>query len=173
MANEEINLEELYREYFPKVYNFFFYKLLHKENAEDLAGRTFLKIAEHLHTYDPQKSKPGTWIWQISENTLVDFYRTQKPTLPLDETANTGGVLSVSFEEQYAQIINPERRALYAALFKLSQRDRILVCYKYLMGFSYREITDIFQMNESTLSSALWRAKERLREELNEHAGAI
>lgn len=170
MTNEDINLEELYQEYFLKVYNFFFYTLLHKENAEDLTERTFLKIAEHLHTYDPEKSKTGTWIWQISKNTLVDFYRTERRTVPLEGEAEDGeNILSVSFEEQYAQIINPERRALYTALFKLPDRDRILVCYKYLMGFSYHEIAVQFQMNESTLASALLRARNKLREELDKH----
>ena len=169
MTNEDINLEELYQEYFPKVYNFFFYKILHKENTEDLTGRTFLKIAEHLHTYDPEKAKLGTWIWQISENTLIDFYRTQKKVLLLDAEAADGcSAFSVSFDEQYAQIINPERKALYAALFKLPQRDRIMICYKYLLGFSYHEIADKFQMNESTLATALFRAKKKLRNEMEQ-----
>lgn len=167
MTNKDINLEELYREYFPKVYNFFFYKILHKENAEDLTGRTFLKIAEHLHTYVPEKAKLGTWIWQISENTLIDFYRTQKKSLPLDaEASDSCSAYSVSFDEQYAQIINPKRKALYAALYQLSERDRMLVCYKYLLGFSYHEIAEKFQMNESTLATALMRAKGKLRKEL-------
>lgn len=171
MMDKDINLEELYREYFPKVYNFFFYKLMHKENAEDLTGRTFLKIAEHLHTYNPEKSKPGTWIWQISENTLIDFYRTQKGVLPLDvEMTDIGGAITVSFEEQYAQIINPERKKLHAAIFKLTERDRMLACYKYLLGFSYHEIAEKFQLNESTLATALSRAKEKLREEMGKHA---
>lgn len=171
MTNEDIDLEGLYQEYFPKVYNFFFYKVLHKENAEDLTGRTFLKIAEHLHTYVPEKAKLGTWIWQISENTLIDFYRTQKRVFPLDAEAADGcSALSVSFDEQYAQIINPGRKALYAALFKLSERDRMLICYKYLLGFSYHEIADKFQINESTLATALLRAKNKLRKELESHA---
>lgn len=173
LMNEDIGLEGLYREYFPKVYNFFFYRLLHKENAEDLTGCTFLKIAEHLHTYDPEKSKLGTWIWQISENTLVDFYRTQKRTFPLDEAVDEVSTRCISFEEQYALIINPEYRALYTALFKLPQRDRMLVYYKYLMGFSYHEIADEFRMNESTLASALWRAKEKLRKELGKHGDNV
>ena len=42
MANDTIDLEELYRSYFPKIYNFFFYKLLHREDAEVLTAKTFL-----------------------------------------------------------------------------------------------------------------------------------
>ena len=85
MANDTIDLEELYRSYFPKIYNFFFYKLLHREDAEDLTAKTFLKIAEHLHTYHSEKAKAGTWAWRIAENTLIDFYRTQKRHLSTDD----------------------------------------------------------------------------------------
>lgn len=161
--HDEVDLEELYRVYFPKVYNFFFYKLLHRQDAEDLTEQAFLKIAENLHTYDPQKAKIGTWIRRISENTLIDFYRTRKRTLPLEE-ADT---LCVAFEEQYRQIINPARKELYAALCKLPERDRMLVYHKYLLGESYHEIAQKFHIKESTLASVLQRAKAKLCKELD------
>lgn len=167
MNNEGDNLEKLYREYFPKIYNFFFYKLLHREDAEDLTAQTFLKIAEKLYTYNPEKAKLNTWIGRISENTLIDFYRTGKKTLPLDdELSGIGNALSVSFEEQYAQIANPLRKEIYAALCQLPERDRMLVYHKYLLGESYHEIAEKFQINESTLASALQRAKAKLRKNL-------
>lgn len=169
MANDTIDLEELYRSYFPKIYNFFFYKLLHREDAEDLTAKTFLKIAEHLHTYHSEKAKAGTWAWRIAENTLNDFYRTQKRHLSTDDEQEAlAQALSVSFDEQYEQIASPKRRALYAALRQLPERDRMLVCYKYLLGWSYHEIAEKLQINESTLASALQRAKEKLRKYLKD-----
>lgn len=168
MSIEDVNLEELYRDYFPKVYNFFFYKLLHREEAEDLTEQTFLKIAEHLHTYDPKKAKLSTWISRIKENTLIDFYRTRKLQVSLDdEMSDIGKELSVSFEEQYRQIVNPARRELYAALWELPERDRMLIYHKYLLGWSYHEIAEKFGLNESTLASALQRAKVKFREKLD------
>lgn len=168
MNKEDINLEELYMEYFPKVYNFFFYRLLHKENSEDLTEQTFLKIAEHLDTYDPEKGKIGTWIGRISENTLIDFYRTHKLTLSLNaELSGTENFLTVSFEEQYEQIACPARKELYALLTELSERDRMLIYYKYLLGWSYHEIADKFQINESTLATVLSRAKAKLYRKIN------
>lgn len=167
MGGEEVNLEELYQEYFPKIYNFFFYKLLHREDAEDLTEQTFLKVAEKLHTYNSKKAKIGTWIGQISENTLIDFYRTEKRTLPLDDKlSGVESTLSVSFEEQYGKIANPVRKEIYAALYAISERDRLLVYHKYLLGWSYHEIADKFKINESTLASVLQRAKEKMRDGL-------
>ena len=166
MITTAIDLKELYEENFPIIYNFFFYRLLHRENAEDLTAQTFLKAAEHLHTYDPDKAKASTWLQRIAQNTLIDFYRSQKKSVSIDNET-IGSALSVSVEEQYEQIVSPGRKALYAALWQLSERDRTLVYHKYFLEESYHEISRQFSINESTLATVLQRAKAKLRESLN------
>ncbi len=84
MPSSDIDLEKLYQEHFSKIYNYFFYQLLHRENAEDLTSCTFLKAAEHISDYNPDKAQISTWLWTIAQNTLIDFYRTQKPELSID-----------------------------------------------------------------------------------------
>ena len=98
MNETAIDLQAFYEENFSKIYNFFFYRLLHRENAEDLTAQTFLKAAEHLHTYDSGQAKAGTWLAQIAQNTLIDFYRTQKKPISLD-MEETQAALSISFAE--------------------------------------------------------------------------
>ena len=169
----KIGLEELYEQYFSVIYNYFFYKLLHRESAEDLTGQTFLKVAEHLDEYDPEKASVGTWLRRIAHNTLIDFYRTRKASLSMEDApCDAAESLSVSFEEQYQQIASPKRRALYAALWRLSERERTLVYHKYFLGESYHEISAQFDINESTLASVLQRAKAKLRGMLEE-SGAV
>lgn len=122
-----------------------------------------------MHTYHSERAKASTWAWRIAENTLIDFYRTQKRHLSTnDEQEGLAQALSVPFDEQYEQITSPKRRALYAALRQLPERDRMVVYYKYLLGWSYREIAEKLQINESTLASALQRAKEKMRKYLKD-----
>ena len=169
MQPGDIDLEKLYQEYFSKIYNYFFYQLLHKETAEDLTSRTFLKAAEHISNHNPYKAQISTWLWTIAKNTLIDFYRTQKQELPIDQKGlGIDAVLSVSFEEQYAKIAEPARKALYSALSQLSERDRLFVYHKYFLEKSYHEISKEFGVNESTLATILQRAKNKLRQYLKE-----
>ena len=170
MTMTAIDLKELYEENFPIIYNFFFYRLLHRENAEDLTAQTFLKAAEHLHTYNSDKAKASTWLRRIAQNTLIDFYRSQKKSVSIDNE-DISAALSVSFEEQYEQIASPGRKAVYAALCQLSERDRILIYHKYFLEESYHEISQQFSINESTLATVLQRAKAKLRESLNGQSG--
>ena len=83
-----VTLEEIYEEFFPKIYNYFFYRLLHKEETEDLVSQVFVKIAEHLDRYDPHKARLSTWIYRIAENTLTDYFRTRKAPLSYDHEEN-------------------------------------------------------------------------------------
>ena len=164
MSEMAIDLQAFYEENFSKIYNFFFYRLLHRENAEDLTAQTFLKAAEHLQTYDPSQAKASTWLAQIAQNTLIDFYRTQKRPVSLD-TEEAQAALSISFAEQYEQIASPARQALFAALWQLSERT--LIYHKYFLGESYHDISQQFDIKESTLATVLQRAKEKLRKSLD------
>lgn len=167
MNDERVMLEELYEAYFPKVYNYLFYHLLHKEETEDLTEQVFLKIAEHIDSYDPGKAKPSTWIHSIAANTLTDYYRTRKRCVSLcDGEYDLENELMVDFEEQYNQILEPKRRAVFEALAKMGERDRMMIYCVYFLGMSYREISEQMQIKESTLASALLRAKQKLRKRL-------
>lgn len=169
MADNNL-IEILYCDNFSKIYNFFFYKLLHRENAEDLTAVTFLKAVEHIDTYNSDIAKASTWLRQIAQNTLIDFYRTQKKVVSLDDPdMGLEEHLSVSFEEQYNAIASPARKELYKALSQLSERDRTLVYYKYILGKSYHEIAEDFQINESTLATVLQRARQKLGKLVNEN----
>ena len=107
-----------------------------------MTSRTFLKAAEHISDYNPDKSQVSTWLWTIAQNALIDFYRTQKSELSIDkETIKTDTARSVSFEEQYDKIANPARKALYMVLAQLSERDRLFVYHKYFLGESYHDIS--------------------------------
>lgn len=163
MEDAPLDLESLYKEYFSKVYNYIFYRLLHRENTEDLVSDIFLKIANNIDSYDPHKAGLGTWVFVIAANTLRDYYRTRKLCVSLEVGAFSGQALSVEFEEQYEQILSPKRRALFQALSTLSERERMMLCGKYFFGMHNRELARWLDMNESTVGSVLMRARKKLR----------
>lgn len=161
---QTVDIELVYRTCFSKIYNYFFYRLLHRETAEDLTSRTFLRMIERLPTYDAERGDVEPWLFRVAERILIDYYREKRPALSLD-----GGLPetpSISFEEEYQKIMDPRRKALYRALTRLPERDRVLLYRKYLLEESYHQIAGELHMNESTLASALLRAKEKLKRQL-------
>ena len=61
---------------------------------------------------------------------------------------------------------------ILACLGRLGQRDRDLLTLVCSLGYSYKETSEITGMTVSNVGSALKRAKERLRKEL-ENEGII
>ena len=158
------DMEEVYNEYFSPVYNYIFYKLLNRENTEDLVSQVFMKICSHLHTFDPQRASLRTWIYRIADHALIDFYRKQRPTVSIDhEEAGLQNVLFVHFDDQYELELKPTRQAVLAALRQLPERDRTFIYYKYYLNITNREIARQLNMNENTVSAIMARARQKLK----------
>lgn len=156
------DFETIYRQYFPKLYNYIFYRILSKEDAEDIVSNIFMKVANHLEKFDPKKASFSTWIYRIAKNTLIDFYRARKIDLSLDNEA-AGVVVPVDFEEQLEQIASPRRQAIYEELSKLKERERLIVYYKFFEGCNNRQLAAMLDMNESTVGTVLARTLKKLR----------
>jgi RNA polymerase sigma-70 factor (ECF subfamily) len=108
--------EQIYEEYFRRIYNFVFCRLLHKEQTEDVVSQIFLKVLEKTQSYDERKGTFNTWIFTIARNTLNDFYRRKKAAVSLD-----GGCIpepAVDFEKQSrliaAEISNKNKRRRFS-----------------------------------------------------------
>lgn len=158
----EQDFEQMYREYFPRIYNYVFYRLLSREETEDIVSEVFLKIARNASRFDTKKASFKTWIYTIAKNALTDYYRAKKAALSLDGE-DYGIALSVDFEEQLNQISSPDRKILYQELAALKERERTMVYYKYFEGYNNRQIAAILDMNESTVATVLFRALKKLR----------
>lgn len=163
----EADFEQMYNEYFPKIYNYVFYQILSKEDAEDIVSTVFMKVARSIDQYDKNKASFSTWIYRIAKNTLIDFYRTRKVEYSLDDTLEACETmpksLQVDFEAELEHISSPKRKAIYAELAKLDERERLIIFYKYFEGYNNREIAKALDMNESTVGTVLFRTLAKLR----------
>lgn len=166
MGNSQnpVTIEEVYEQYFSVIYNYVYYKLLNRENSEDIVSQVFLKVLKNLHLFDPEKASMKTWLFRITDHALIDFYRKQRPAGSFDdEEAGFENILSVDFDEEYDRIVNPKRRMLLEALKTLPERDRMFIYYKYFLNITNREIAQRLMMNENTVSAVMARARNKLK----------
>ena len=162
--NHSLSMEEVYNTYFSVIYNYVFYKLLNRENAEDVVSQVFLKVVRHLPGFDPQRASIKTWLFHITDNVLIDFYRRQKPNVSYeDEESGLGNTLYVHFDDQYDKVMEPRRRLVLQALRQLPERERTFIYYKYFLGITNREIARNMDMNENTVSAIMARARSKLK----------
>ena len=159
-----LDAEIVYRDYFPIIYNYVYYRLLNRENTEDVVSQIFIRMVQHLERFDPARASLKTWLFRIADNALIDFYRRQKPVVSYDnEHSGLENVLHVHFDQQYDQLVAPERQAVLNALKQLPERDRTFIYYKYFLGITNREIAQRMSLNENTVAAIMLRARQKLK----------
>ena len=75
-GNKEI-FKELVDKYTSPLFNFTA-RLTDKNNAPDIIQDVFIKIWKKLDSFDTSKSSFKTWIFTITKNTIIDFWRKNK-----------------------------------------------------------------------------------------------
>ena len=158
-AAASVDFEAVYQQELPQVYNFFRYRVGDDQVAEDLTAETFEKAWRNREKYRDDLATFSTWLFTLARRIATDYYRRQKPTIPLDEAA---AVPDPQVLEEVAQQ-RADFRRLSFLLSRLAERERELVALKYGAGLTNRAITRITGLSESTVSTILHRVTQQLR----------
>jgi len=131
------------------------------ETAEDLLQEVFLKIHQRIETLSDVK-KLESWMYQITRNSIVDYYRRNKPTTTLEEPE----VLQLPEELPDDDIVSelfPSIRAMMNSLPELDRQALILTEYR---GLTQKELGERLGLSFSGAKSRVQRAREKLKQML-------
>lgn len=151
---------KMYDEYYPKIYNYVYYRLLHRQNTEDLVSEIFIKVVTKCDTYDESKAMFSTWIYRIAQNSLIDFYRARKVNENIDDYEF---LISDDSEDKFSDLENDYTKTVRILLAELTEDERSLVYMKYYEDMKNKQIAEILDMNESTVSTKFSRIMKKLR----------
>jgi RNA polymerase sigma factor (sigma-70 family) len=162
---EEIDWEATYREYLPRVYNFFRYRLGDRALAEDLTAATFEKAWRGRSQFQRDLSAFSTWLFTIARNVAIDHFRSRKQDVPLDVVDEQADPTSL---EEVVQR-NHDAARLSVLLAQLPERERELVAFKYGAGLNNREIARLTRLSTSNVGIILYRVVEKLRVKMGDY----
>ena len=128
------DITTIYNDYHDKVMGYIYTRLRSREDAEDLCQEVFIKISTKIETFDPEKASVSTWVFSITRNTVIDFYRRKRPTSELDENIAEDGEID-------DDLLNDESlEELADALMKLPEQLRAVIVYRYYDGLPLTEV---------------------------------
>ena len=76
---------KLYTEYRERVFGYISARVSAWEDAEDICQSVFEKAFRFSDSYDGARSSPGTWLYAITRNAVIDHWRKARPTEELPE----------------------------------------------------------------------------------------
>ena len=75
---EDIQFENLYKQYKNRIIAYISKRISSQEDAEELTGDIFLNLYKNRGSYEKEKSSMETWIFAITNNRLKNYYRDRK-----------------------------------------------------------------------------------------------
>ncbi len=154
---------EIYNLYFKKIYKFIYFRVGHKEAAEDLAEDVFVKAFEKIKTINNNNSFDA-WLYQIARNKIIDYYREKKSTIALEEVENT-----LEYETNVIDAVDlkDRQKALLKMMKELGTEQQAVLKLKFLEDFSNKEIAELLNKNEGAIRVIQHRAITKLQELIN------
>ncbi len=153
---------ELYDVYVEKIYRFIFYKTSHKETAEDLTSTTFMKALKAIARFNGKKGTFQAWLFRIARNTVIDFYRTKKNLVNIDDVWELGHTPDTLNALSTQDDLNKAREYLA----KLSPRQREIVILRIWDNMPYKQIAEIVNETEANCKMIFSRTIKKMRDNL-------
>ena len=142
-----MDFDNIYEEYFDRVY----YKVLsvvkNDDDAEDICQETFISVYKNLSKFR-EESIIYTWIYRFAINKTYDFFKKRKLEFEINDD-----VLSLPED------INFDTKVILEEKLKLiSEKEKEIVILKDIYGYKLKEIAEIKNMNLSTVKSVYYKA---------------
>ena len=99
-----IAFEDLICGYEKKVYNTVFRFFNNEQDAMDITQEIFIKVFISLKSFR-ENSSFSTWLYRISVNTCIDFFRKKKEDmLPINEEMAVGGEVKLGSQTELPEV---------------------------------------------------------------------
>ena len=154
-----MNLNDIFNSFYDKLYSFTLKRVGNVHDAEDIVSDVFVKVAEKLDTYNPNKAAFSTWIFTIALNEIKLYYRGRKNVYSLDNDCE----IANQFVIDEALLHSDERICLSHAFGEIDDRQREIIYLKYFGDLPNRRIAEIMDLSETNVETILYRAKRNMK----------
>lgn len=149
--------EKLIERHQKAIYNAALRMLNNREDAEDVTQEVFVKAFENLDAFKSEY-KFFSWIYRMAINQSINLLRRRNRMQTLEaDVLSPEKSPEQKFEE--AQGINQ----MELALMFLTPEKRAIIILKHFHNLSYREIAYILEIQEKTVKSRLFEARQQLK----------
>lgn len=165
-------IADVYDRYADRLYGFLLKRCQHRETAEDLVSKTFIKLLEAVPTLEWQGVSLGAWLFRVASNALTDQWRSsahKKESVIDPETWDPPS----DDDPAWTAEVSLEGEKIRVALKELAPRDQQVIDMKFYGGYEIPEIAVALNVSANHASVLLYRAIGRLRQTLGKHQQTV
>ena len=165
--------DEFFNGYFDRLYRFVLVRVNQDESAaEDIVQQTLCKAIDKISQYRGE-SALFTWLCRIGRNTIVDSFRAaDRPrgqVIPFEESEEVRLALETisnmdTSDPQQAMVNQQIKRLVRVVLDYLPRRYGQVLEWKYIEGYSVKEIAGRLGVAPKAAESTLTRARNAFKD---------
>jgi len=164
-----LDKDSIYRQYHEKVLRYVRSKGVSPFEAEDVCANVFLKVFSKFDSFDQSKSSVSTWIYTISQNTVIDLFRSGYSRYHGEFTEDFQEEDIEYVDSSFDDILNDETLTeLAQALKKLDQRSRDLIILVYYKNLTLKAAAEKIGSSYSNSKILIKKALEQLKSYLSD-----
>ncbi|HEX7287384.1 MAG TPA: RNA polymerase sigma factor [Candidatus Angelobacter sp.] len=152
-----------------------------QQDSEEIVQETFLRAYKALDKFE-MRANFGTWIYRIAVNRTLDFLNAKKTQMQTKDTYQIGddpdpeNSRQVQIEALHPgpdrMLISAEMKTRMAqALAMLTPAERVAFTMRHMEGRSIDEISQTLNLKTSAAKNSVFRAVQKLRQQLESFAG--
>ena len=156
---DEVAFGQIYDLYFEKLYRFVYFRVNHREAAEDLVSEVFIKVWGKIAEIQEVSSFNG-WIFQIARNLVIDYYRSRKQNIDISLLENV-----LVYEDNMVDKTNMsfQQKAFLENLQHLTEEQQLVIKLKFLDELDNPDIARILGKSEGAIRVIRHRAINELK----------
>lgn len=180
LVDQNSSFEEIFNEFHNPLLNWLKYKIKSVSDAEELVNDTLIKVYRNLDKFDASKSNFATWVKNINNNTLIDYYRTNNMTAKAQAMKNNFSIdgNDITEDNQVFQVPDKGIKAdslfdtqivaknIASAIEGLKGNSKAIATELFINQLSYDEIAEKLHLSLGTVKPTIMRIREKLQNKL-------
>ena len=164
---------ELVESYTPRVYGLVRNLVYSQSEAEDVTQEVFFKVYRKLATFR-EDSAFYTWLYRVAVNAATDWLKKKRQDRALQVEDLQRLPLADDCDTPDDNLGRKDLRGqIREAMGQLPEKFRTILVLRELEGMAYDEISNVLKISKGTVESRLFRARAKLKAELERrHLGA-
>ncbi|WAA12564.1 sigma-70 family RNA polymerase sigma factor [Fervidibacillus halotolerans] len=162
LLTKDESIEQIMDTYGEELKRFIFTYVKNRSQTDDIFQEVLLTVYRRLDTLKDSRSLKN-WLYKITANKCKDYLRSPIHRLIVwkeEITENTNDT------PERAVVMSERKRELIEAILKLPIKYREVLILQYYKEFSIKEISELLNVNPSTVKTRIMRAKEKLRQNM-------
>jgi len=165
MRYSEQDFETIYRATYPILSKYVFRKTSRLEDGQDLLQDLYYALYKHMMKVNEPIDNPQAYLIRMADNALSHYYRAKsKSDVTLRNDDEDGlEMIPDDFELELNVLDHVSLEQIWSEIEKIGEPDRSILIARYRFDMNYPEISDQFELPETTIKSKVYKALEKLK----------